>query len=158
VTALPLDVSASDAIEAVRSFPERVDHEVFAVNRDQTLVGSISLRALVAAPATVSLETLTLPVSARFSAFSDPTAILASPARADTHTVPVVDRRGLYLGALRHDAILRLAGDSATEPLATGSVSTLMSLSELCWTGCAGLIAALVAILSGQHSRGTHDV
>jgi magnesium transporter len=160
VTAIPLDVSARDAIEAVRAFPERVDHEVFVIRRDQTLIGSIALRALVAAPATVRLETLATPVGARFSAFSDAKTLLASPAWADTHTVPVVDGGGLYLGALRYEAILRLAADTATVPISAAAVSTLVSLSELCWTGCAGLVAELTAaaIRTSPPSRDGHGV
>lgn len=160
VTALPLDVSASDAIEAVREFPERVDHEMFVISRDQTLIGSVALRMLVAAPATVPLASLAKPVIACFSAFSDATTLLASPAWADTHTVPVVDGLGLYLGALRYDAIRRLAADRATAPMSTLSVSTLVSLSELCWTGCGGLIVELAAaaVRNPHHPQDTHAV
>jgi Mg/Co/Ni transporter MgtE len=160
VTALPLDARAHDAIEAVRAFPERVDHEVFVIRRDQTIVGSIALRALVAAPEMVTLESLATPVVACFSAFSDAKTLLASPAWADTHTVPVVDASGLYLGALQYDAILRFAADTATAPMSAVAVSTLVSLSELCWTGCAGLVAELTAaaIRTPQHSRDPHGV
>jgi Mg/Co/Ni transporter MgtE len=148
-------VTAGNALDAVRAFPERVLHEIFVIDRAHTLIGSIPLRVLIAAPAAERLGALAVPVAASFVALSNASTVLASPAWTDTHTVPVVDGSGLFLGALRYDAVLRLAAGDAPARMSTASVSTLLGLSELCWAGCAGLFAELTAaVIRSRHATG----
>jgi magnesium transporter len=135
VIALPADMAAGDALTRVRESPDAVDHEIFVVDRDQVLVGSIELRNLIAAGAADRLQSLAVPVAARFLAGTDAHSIAASPAWSATHTVPVVDTAGVYLGAVRYDTILPLASADERRSPATQALDTLLAFGELTWSG-----------------------
>lgn len=151
VLALPSDVSAAAALEWVRTAsPAQVDHELFVIDRAHTLDGVVSLRALIAAPGETRLEALVEPVASRLAATAGLQAVLASPVWVHTRTAPVVDERGVFLGVLRYDTARREADPAVAVPSSTAVIRTLVSLSELYWSGCGRLTTELVTAMTGS--------
>lgn len=156
VTALPSDTRVAQALDHVRTHPDHIDHELFVTDRDHRLQGTIALRLLVAASPGAELDTLATPVGTYFLATADVRVLLHSPAWAETHTVPVVDETGIYVGALRYDAIRRVADEARMKALPAATSGALIQLNQLVWTGSVRLLGELVgAAFERRDSGGT---
>ena len=75
----------------------------------------------------------------------DRNAILAHPAWREAHSLPVVDRQGLYLGAIRYRTLRRLESESARHRARQDS-HTAEALGDLFSTGMEGLLGAFTNI------------
>jgi len=153
VLALPRDTSAAAALERVKTAdPDHVDGELFVIDRDHTLLGVVTIHALVAARGEANLETLMRPVAYRLAATSLVESVLANPEWAHTRTAPVVDDRNVFLGALHYDTALRYADSGSSVPPSATVIQTLINLSELYWLGCGRLTTELVTALTDHQS------
>jgi magnesium transporter len=144
VLALPADLSADEALAHMRRSPESVRYNLYVVDREQVLVGVLNLRELLLAARKDLLrsigraEVLSLPAAAGRH------AILNHPAWREARSVPVVDERGVYLGAVRYETMRRLE-EELRRGDAEGGPSTVEALGDLFSTGIAGVFGAFAA-------------
>jgi len=143
VLALPLDVSAGDAIDRIRRAPENVRYNLYIVDRERRLVGVLNLRELLLADRKESLGALARQDVMSIEGHETAQAVLRHAAWREAHSLPVVDRRGVYLGAIRYRTWRHLL-DRAAETRGRRDETTVTALGDLVSAGMAGLLGALV--------------
>lgn len=138
------DTSVDDALARLRAERMRTLYYLYVVDREQRLVGVLTLReVLLAEPGARLGEVMRTPVE-RLSARAVGRAILDHPAWRIHHVLPVVDDAGRFLGALRYKVARSL--EAETRPLPSGGSaawSTAVQLGELFWLGLAGVLGGM---------------
>ena len=112
VLALPEDVTVADAVTQIRQSPQHVRYNLYVVDRERRLVGVLNLRELLLADPGGTLGSIALREVLSIFAGEDRRAVLEHPAWREAHSLPVVDRRGVYLGAIRYRTWRRLADEA----------------------------------------------
>ncbi len=145
VLCLPLDVTVGDAIEQIRNAPDSIRYNLYVVDRERRLVGVLNLRELLLADRKQTLKSVARSDVMSIQGHQDRNAILAHPAWREAHSLPVVDRQGLYLGAIRYRTLRRLESESARHRARQDS-HTAEALGDLFSTGMEGLLGAFTNI------------
>ncbi len=139
VVSLPADLTVAEARRRVRRRPEHLRYYLYVVDRDDRLVGVLTLRELLAASPRAAVTSLMRTEVRRIPARSVRAEILAHPGWDELFALPVVDEGGTLLGVLRYETLQSLRhqmGDRATPPTAPISLQIL----ELYWAAVATLL------------------
>lgn len=152
VLALPEDMTVGDAIGQVRKSPDHVRYNLYVVDREGRLVGVLNLRELLLADRKQTLGEISRREVLFIRAEANRSLILGHPAWREAHSLPVVDRNGTYLGAIRYRT-WRLLAEEADQERARRNTTTADALGELFATGVAGAVGALTDLAS----RATQD-
>lgn len=153
VLALPSDLTADEALKAVRRDAENAHYNIYVVDRDHALVGVLNLREMLLAGPRDRLEAIVQPVRHRLSADVDQHGIVGHPGWREVHSLPVVDRRGRFLGAIRYRTLSRLTNQLTRDDFAPGA-ATVRALGDLIWTGVGGVIDAIASTLAPDRGAG----
>ncbi|HSE87195.1 MAG TPA: CBS domain-containing protein [Candidatus Binatia bacterium] len=146
--ALPGDIRIGEARARVRHAPHSLLSYLYVVDREQRLIGVLTLRELMlASPKTMLSSVMRSPVL-RLPAHADFAAMAAHPGWRDFHVLPVVDESGAFVGVIRYEK-LRGLEDTASNP-ASQAISTMLSLGELYWIGLTGMLAGVAATILPQ--------
>jgi Mg/Co/Ni transporter MgtE len=93
-------------------------HDIYVVNRNRQVVGSLSIYALLRSPGTTLVRSVMRQDIAVVSALSDLKSALALPAWQFRDTLPVVSRHQEFIGILHHHivrkALSQMRSDSAS--------------------------------------------
>lgn len=108
VLALPQDLTVREALARVREAAESARYNLYVVDRDHVLLGVVNLRELLLARPRDLLQGIMRRDVWRLSAGADRRAIVRDPGWRVAHALPVVDGRGVYLGAIRYRTLRRL--------------------------------------------------
>ncbi len=155
VLALPVEIAAEEAVERVREAPERARYNVYVVDREQRLVGVLNLHELLAAPPRAALATVMTRDPLRILANAERRAIVEHPGWREVTALPVVDRDGVYLGAIRYRTLRRLETDVARGGPEGASAAT--ALGDLFATATAGMVEAALGAPSRRARGGSGD-
>lgn len=143
VLALPQDLTAREALVRVREAAGNARYNVYIVDRNQTLVGVINLHELLTARPGDPLSSLMKTRIHRLPATADRHAIMSDPGWLEVHALPVVDARGVYLGAIRYRTFRLLEEQLRGKRSDEGA--TARALGGLLRTGVAAVLEAVVA-------------
>jgi magnesium transporter len=143
VLSLPYDLTAREALARVREAAGNARYNLYIVDRDQTLVGVINLHELLVARPGDRLSSLMHTRIHRLPATADRHAIVSAPGWREVHALPVVDERGVYLGAIRYRT-LRLLEDQLRGSRSDEG-ATVRALGGLLRAGAAAMLEAMVA-------------
>jgi magnesium transporter len=143
VLALPQDLTAREALARVREAAGSARYNLYIVDRDQTLVGVINLHELLMARPGDRLSSLMQTTVHRLSARADRHAIVSNPGWREVHALPVVDERGVYLGAIRYRTLR--AVEEQLRGTRTEEGVTARALGGLLRAGAAAMLEAVVA-------------
>jgi Mg/Co/Ni transporter MgtE len=141
VLAVPVDVDLDEARRRVGRHSSQLALELYVVDRAQRLVGAVDLREVLDASRRGPLAEL-VREQEPLPATADAATIAAHPAWAERGSLPVVDERGLFLGALRAERLRRLAQETQRGRSQAGT-ETVAALGELYWLGLSGLFTGL---------------
>jgi magnesium transporter len=147
VLALAEDMTVEEARERVREVPDQARYNLYILDRTQALVGVVTLRELLIAPVDKPLAEIMVrsPVCLRFDA--DRSVVVSHPGWKRVHSLPVVDERGRFLGAVRYRTLRQLEeellGSALTDANATEALGEVFA---------SGALAVLDA-LTGPASR-----
>jgi hypothetical protein len=84
----------------------------------------------------------------KLSAHSDRQVILMNPGWREVYTLPVVDEKGVFLGAIDYQTIRRLEQE-IIKPLHQSPLNeTVAAMGELFWVGFSGLVKGTVSAIS----------
>ncbi len=142
VLALPNDLTAEEAIARVREAAGDARYNVYVVDRDQVLVGVINLRELLMARPDEPLSSLMKTAVHRLAAATDRYAISSHPGWREVHALPVVDKQGRYLGAVRYRTLRRLEESLRGDAPEQGA--TARALGDLLRAGASAVLEAMV--------------
>lgn len=147
VLALPGDLSVQEALHHLREHPENVRYNIYVIDREQLLIGVLNLRELLLSRAKDVLSAVASPLVLSIPARAGSQTILDHPAWQDARSVPVVDERGAYLGAIRYQT-LRGLEQQFRERAEGHAAPTIDALGDLFTTGMGGVVAALTATIA----------
>lgn len=143
--ALPEDLTVAEAQTRLRSRGGHLLYYLYVVTRDQRLVGVLDLPELMAARAKDTLAATMRRDPIRLEADTALATLAAHPAWQHLDALPVVDRDGRLVGAIRHMAVRRLEAELGLRARSESMMATLVGLSELYWAGLAGMFPRVAA-------------
>jgi magnesium transporter len=154
VTALPSDMTVDSGRRVSRDprFPY-----VYVVDRGHRLVGVAHKRDLEESSERATLQEIMAPVVARVPATASVSQLQRHGAWRHFDALPVVDGRGVYLGAIRHKDLRNLDGRHVAAGGTGQPIATLLDLSELYWLGLSTMVTALCAGTTAARGKESHD-
>jgi magnesium transporter len=141
VMALPDDLTAKEALARVRDDPDSAHYNLYVTDRDQKLVGAMNLRELFLARPLARLSELMVRDPLYLDANDDRAAVIGHPGWKEVHSLPVVDSRRCYLGAVRYRTLRSLEQVLLGAKEQDGDATE--ALGELFAAGASGLLDAL---------------
>ena len=155
--------TAGEALAQLRRSPPPLYGYLYVVDREERLLGALSLHQLMTAPTRKPLASLMDPRVPRLSAGADWASILAADGWRQAHALPVIDDAGHLLGVVGHETLRRLDRDRGPGAQADGGASLGLAFADLCWIGMAGIVGTVaqavfrappeVAEGGGRHER-----
>ena len=120
IAALPLGLTAGEAIERIRQLHEQYEDfaYVYVVDHEQKLKGVIYFRDLVFARPGASLEEVMVPDPVAVEGMTDREEVAELAQRYRLFGIPVIDEQGRLLGVVTTDAVIEAVQDEATEDFA----------------------------------------
>jgi magnesium transporter len=154
VKPLPSDMKIGEARDVARDprFPY-----VYVVDREDRLVGVAHKRDVQTGDDHAPLEAVVAPDVIRVPARLSGAELQRHRAWRDLDALPVVDRKGVYLGAIRHKTLRERGEPVSTVAGAASPLSGFLDLTELYWTGLSAVVAALAADSTPIREREPHD-
>lgn len=117
--AVRYDRTVGQALDGIREQIQRTDdiYYVYVIDASRTLVGVVSLRALVAAPPDIDVGLVCDPDVVRVSTRTDRELVAQNMAKYDLLAVPVVDDDGHLVGMITIDDAVDVLTEEAAEDL-----------------------------------------
>ncbi len=137
---LPDDITIGEGLKHARQASVHLYHYLYVVDRSQQLVGVLDVRELIRAPSDALVRSVMKQEVTSVYAHAGAQSVLVHPAWREYYALPVVDEKGLFVGALRF-SVLRQIGELGA-PTTTG-VDALVALGELYWVGMSRLLGGL---------------
>ncbi len=118
VVAVPSSATVADAVEFVRdATPDEELHEIYIVDENRKLIGTVPLRHLVVNPPTTKLLDIVDSDTVIVNANDDQEAVVQIIRKYDASEAAVVDDENHLLGRITHDDLLDVADEEAEEDL-----------------------------------------
>ncbi len=140
VFTLPDDITVGEALKRIKKIPEKASHYLYILTRGHFLTGVLSISLLMQAQTTDKLITLMQTQVIKIFADADYMTILNHPGWHDYHILPVIDRKGKFLGALRQQILLRYENSLKKSPRPQNLMAASSALGELYRLGFTSLI------------------
>lgn len=150
VRALPGDISARAALVRLREATAAPLDYVYVVDREQRLIGVLTARELLTAHPQAQLATIMHAPVTSLAARSDTLEIVSHPAWQRHHALPVVNPRGVYLGAIRYETLRALETSLRAGRTLGAPLGAALSLAEAFWRGLAELMTDLSVPAGGD--------
>lgn len=119
VFALPEDLKVEQAIQQVRANGRQDLQDVYIIDRNHTLVGSVSLRDLLLTPPDERLQSIMARDLLTIHPLENREEIVELLNERKLLTIPVVDLDGHLLGVIRNEAIFQASQEDATADMQT---------------------------------------
>jgi magnesium transporter len=114
ITTFRPDATVRDLVRRLRTFRRRRVQDVFVVDPDDRLLGSVTMQEVVLAPSDTRLEAIMRSPTPSVGATSPREEVVEELQRHRVTSLPVVDFDGRVLGVLRQDELLTAAQEHAT--------------------------------------------
>jgi magnesium transporter len=116
--ALDEELTAAEAVEAVRQFPRKESFfYVYCIDAEGRLVGVLSLRNLILAPAEIRLREIMVQSVVRTRIDSPPGEVAQMVSKYDLMSIPVVDMQNVLVGVVTVDDVIDVIQEQAEEDL-----------------------------------------
>jgi magnesium transporter len=149
VLSLRESCSAGDALDRVRRAPDEVIYYLYVVDDEQHLVGVLNLRELLQARPGQQLGSVCQRGVHTLSARSPWDAVLAHGGWRSVHALPVVDERGVFLGAIRYEVLKQIEHDLVAGEVGVSASGAGSALGELYGLSVRGLLEWGVGLVQG---------
>jgi magnesium transporter len=154
VLVLPEDLTVGEALSRTRRRARHVYFYLYVTDRSHRLAGVLDLRELLLAAASDTLADVMHGDLAKVRADTDVATVEAHPGWQEYDALPVVDERGVFVGAIRHRAVRRMRiGAMALQ----GASGAMLSLAELYWIGIGGILRGLAGAVPPDAATGGRD-
>ena len=147
------DGYVKEALKHMRKRPQHLIYYVYVLNRDQVFTGYTNLRELMLAEPNAQIASVMHTDMRHLSPKLNRTAILEHPDWHRFHTLPVVNGKGVFLGALGYQTLRRLEHEENQGPRAESTTEAGTALAELYRIGVVGLVK-WVASTAGSPTEG----
>jgi magnesium transporter len=153
--AVPLEATASEALQAVRRAAEGALSYVYVIRDGQRLCGVASMRELMLADPDAPLRSVMVENPLRVLADTPLEAAIRHPGWRKAHALPVVDSTGNFLGVIRYSQLRALETELGQAPAAHGTQAA-SALAELFWLGGAAIARLGEAAVFGSKPAPKH--
>lgn len=154
VSSVPVDATVGDVVERLRADAGRTLYYVYFTSEDHRLVGVTTLRELMLASAETPVRSMMTPSPASLRASQGAQSIASHPAWAFAHALPVVDRNGAFLGALRYETIRVIERELGRGIVSSNAKQTAVALGEVYGLALAGFVGWAATTVTGLADRG----
>ena len=137
------DVSAASAQQGVRAAKQAL-YYLYVTNREQRLVGVLTLTELLHAEPHAILRELMKREPEAVLATATLTSLASHPGWQRYHAMPVTDREGRYLGALRYETVREVEHKLGQAVQRSPAAETASALADFYTVSLLGLARALV--------------
>jgi len=141
VLALPATLGLDAARRRLGESSAHVALELYVVDGEHRLAGVADLREVLDPERTGDMASMARSLEPLREG-ADLQSLGAHPGWLQHDTLPVVDGRGTYLGAVRSERLRQVVHEAATRRIRRGTDATL-ALGELFWLGLTGLLSSL---------------
>jgi magnesium transporter len=154
VLAVSVESTAGQARQRVRSEPESALYYVYVVADQGRLVGVVNQRELMLVDRDEPLASVMTPHPFSLVAHATREAITAHPAWQRVHALPVVDAKGVLLGAIRYETLRRIERELGQGSPRHDAGVTAAALGELYGLGLGGLTEVVASSVRGSRRSG----
>ena len=147
------DATAGEALQQAKQHAQHALFYLYVVDRDQLLVGVITLTELLGADPGASVQSLMTDRPAAIGSRASLLAIAAHPAWREQHALPVVDERGALLGAIRYEAMRRIESELGQAVKQSDMSQTAGALGQLYAIGALGMVEWMTALAPSKRRR-----
>jgi magnesium transporter len=141
--AFPQDITIENARGRLRRTPGGSTHYLYVVDREQRLVGVLTVRELFLADRRTPLSTSMRSPVERLLAHASERTVMEHPGWRTYHALPVVDRDGRFIGVVALEAVRALERERKPGVDRTAAMDTAMRLGELLWIALAGVFTGV---------------
>lgn len=150
---VPDDATAAEALEHARRQVDHVLYYVYIVDRKQRLVGVTTLPQLLQADADASVLSLMRERPVALLSHASLASVVAHPGWRHYHALPVLDREGVLLGAIRYDTAREVERELGQAVRRTNVSQTAGALAQLYAIGTLGMAEWFSALSSTRRNR-----
>jgi magnesium transporter len=150
VFTLPDDITVREAFKRVRRYSAHMILYIFIVNREQHLVGFITIPQLMTAPPHAYISSIMEKPVGRLSPEMSRRAILANPGWHEVHALPVVDDKGVFLGAIGYRTIHQLERETKEISPLEMRDDVFSAFGELYWSALFTCLKEMASVLKGS--------
>ena len=149
VVTFPEDTDCGEALRVLRRFRQPVRYYVYVTDRRHRLIGVLTLRELLQAPASQRMAAWTGKPVVRLRVTDSNAVVLRHAAWQSFHALPVVDGSGALVGVVRYETLRRLEASTTQEraPSLLAASATFgeawMSIATVMIDGLAGSLQAI---------------
>lgn len=147
------DATITDALDHVRRHADSGLFYVYVVDRDQHLVGVITLAELLGADPAAAVRALMTDRPEYIGARASLLAIAAHPGWRRHHALPVVDDAGVLLGAVRYETARRIEHELGQAVRQSDVGQTASALGQLYAIGALGMVDWVNVLVPSKRKR-----
>jgi magnesium transporter len=153
VFTIPDDINVAEALKRIRKYPDHIIYFVYVLNRKQILVGYLNIRQLMLARPNEQVSTIMSPITAKLNPKMNYKMIVANHGWREFHALPVVDEKGIFLGAIGYRTLRRLEEMGSDSELTRIRGDVGSALGELYWIGLSSIIKGASAVMSKEKDK-----
>lgn len=157
-------MTVANVLKNMRLFKGQLLHAVYVTDRQHIFAGMLDVRKLLFADEQQLAGELMQPAEITVTARTELSGLRGDAIWAGQNELPVLDHDQRFLGVLHRTSVHKaLAQLLARRPDNNGLAGTVLALSELLWTACAGIFSSSqarspsVVPLSGKTREPSHD-
>ncbi|MCA9470834.1 MAG: CBS domain-containing protein [Nitrospirales bacterium] len=150
VMTLPPDITIQEALARTKQDARNTTYYVYVIDREAKLKGLITLKQLIANDGDHLIATLMTTKVVTLSADASIDEILQSPQWERFHTLPVVDRWGAFLGALRYRTLRGIEQEHVQNPDPGPLSQALIQLWEVYSLAGIGIMTDMVKTMGSR--------
>jgi magnesium transporter len=113
------DATVREALTRLRALRHKRIHDIYVVNDEAQLLGSVAVQELALAAPNQRLEELVHGAAVSVQAMASREELVEMLTQLRVATLPVVDVEGRLLGVIRHEALITAAREEATADIQT---------------------------------------
>jgi magnesium transporter len=147
------DANVAEALELVKQNASHALFYVYIVDRDQRLVGVITQSELLGAQGDTPVRGVMTDRPDAIGARASLLAISAHPGWRHYHALPVVDERGVLLGAIRYETSRRIDSELGQAVNQSDVSQTAGALAQLYAIGALGMVEWLTVLAPSRRKR-----
>ena len=150
------NVLVADALEQLRLSPQHALYYLYVLRENRELMGVVNMKQLMSARPNQLVGMIAVRNVASIPARASWESIVVHPAWKRFHALPVVDRDGSFVGAIRYESVRQLEERWIEARAEDHSAETASALGELYGLGLRGLFewAASAVLGSSDRKRG----
>ena len=147
VLSLPPDITVKDALASIARDLRNTTYYVYVIDRDAKLEGLVTLKQLIATDKDQIIGSMMTSKVVTLSAEASIDEILQHPQWTRFHTLPVIDRWGTFLGALRYRTLRGIEQEHVLNPDPGPLSQALIQLWEVYSLAGIGIMTDMVKIM-----------